>query len=293
MAAQGPPNQAGLTSVASSGTTRGRRKLPPLEVVVGTPCAASKEEENQEPQVNPTKEDVVVSEAEVEDTGALLLPPPAGPPPSPIPDAMLVQAPAARPYNFEYARPDGADVGGEAPTGTGVVAGLVDRAERAERRATKAEADVRKLRADLHAMNNARSEAEERARRIEQAVHESGGSANEAWAARASVEERAARAESENVRLHCELQALRAALIGDDRPTGPAPQTSSLEPKYEAGLCLNYSCGCLCFFLAWFCSLILSVLCWPCALCGKLLARAAGVGGPSETPVEAVKAESP
>jgi len=113
--------------------------------------------------------------------------------------------------------------------GNGDVAAMVARAELAEKRALKAEAEVRKLRADLHTSRTQKASEEERAMRAEmlaQSTHSA-----ELWAIKVAAEERAVKAETENLHLHCEIQALRAAILGDvHAPTSPPPVRPAASP---------------------------------------------------------------
>ena len=59
-------------------------------------------------------------------------------------------------------------------------------------------------------------------------------------------EERVSAVEAENVRLYCELQALRAAMLGDETTTAPPPPieevvevVTAVPLKYETWTCLK------------------------------------------------------
>lgn len=165
--------------------------------------------------------------------------------------------------------------------GNSVVSGLLARAETAERRAEswkatadKAQAEVRKLRAKLHEFRVDMARVEERAVRAERAVR--GAESAEAWASWAEAEDRAVRAEAEVLRLHCELQAFRTAMLGEDKiltstptPVMPlddleaAPGNSDFPTEYGLRPCFRYSCGCLRFSAQHLCGFFGALLCKP------------------------------
>jgi hypothetical protein len=164
----------------------------------------------------------------------------------------------------------------------------------------KAETQIRTLRAELHIALAEKAALEERVARAETSTQ--GGGAGDACAARMAVEERLSAVETENMRLHCELQAMRAALLSTETTTAPPPPSEEVVAvvvtprKFETWTCLKYCCSCLCFaFLRPLMLAVLWLLASLCAPCRWYQARRRAVdvfvskaeyGGdaPSESP---------
>jgi hypothetical protein len=108
---------------------------------------------------------------------------------------------------------------------------IIARAECSEKRSTKLEAEVRKLRAESAAMRAQKEVLEMRAKSVELACETGGG----LLAARLAADERASKVEEENARLHCEMEALRNALFNGGVSTPHSGKTVASPPSDGTG----------------------------------------------------------
>lgn len=124
-------------------------------------------------------------------------------------------------------------------------AGAAGLLERSAKRADRAEAEVRKLRAELHALKTEKAATEARLISAECAM--ANGPEDAAAIARAramEAEARAVRAEEETLKLHCELQALRAAVLieqteGGTTTSAPPPEDDPAESRSSFADCMT------------------------------------------------------